>query len=469
MLSFTSFSKLSYRQKSRSTWLREGTCFHGSINRSSKENEMLYLEMNSNRVAGIDAIFEHFKTQFHAKRGNRPVPERFNFKRIEAEVNAALIDVFSEEEVRNAVWDCESLENPGPDGVNFEFVKEFWEDIKVDFLRVMTEFHTNGRLVKGVNCSFVVLVPKKYNPVGVSDFRRVSLVGCIYKVISKVLANRLERVIGLVISKPQSIFVGGREIMDGVRIANEVVDEAKRKKKEVIMFKLNYEKAYYSIDWKYLDYVMEKMGFDVRWREWISECLKAASISALVNGSPIEEFEMGCGLRQEDPLSPFLFLIAIESFNLMMRKIVELGQFSGFRFEGNDEQISHLQYADDILIIGDKSESNIFAIKSIIYLFELMAGVRCYLYKSPLVGINISPTWLEEAASRLHCKIGSLPFTYLGLPIGENPRKSSMWQTVLDAVRDRLSGWKNKHLSIGGRAVIIKSLLSGLLVYFLSS
>ncbi|GAU15784.1 hypothetical protein TSUD_236000 [Trifolium subterraneum] len=337
MLSFTSFTKLSYQQKSRATWLREGTCFHGRISRTSKENEMLYLEMNSNRVAGIDAIFEHFKTQFHAKRGNRPVLERFNFKRIEAEDNVSLIDVFSEEEVRNAVWDCESLKSPGPDGVDFEFVKEFWEDIKLDFLRVMTEFHTSGRLVKGVNCSFVVLVPKKYNPVEVPNFRRVSLVGCIYKVISKVLANRLECVIGSVISKPQSIIVDGREITDGVRIANE-----------------------------YLDYVMEKMGFDVRWREWISECLKAASISALVNGSPIEEFEMSCGLRQEDPLSPFLFLIAIESFNLMMRKTVELGKFS-------------------------------------------------------------------------------------------------------DAVRNRLSGWKNKHLTIGGRAVIIKSLLSGLLVYFLSS
>lgn len=214
---------------------------------------------------------------------------------------------------------------------------------------------------------------------------------------------------------------------------------------------------------------MEKMGFHSRWREWILECSKAASVSALRNGSPIEEFEMGCGLRREDPLLPFLFLIAIESFNLMMRKMVELGAFTGFRFEGSDEQISHLQYADDILIICDNNCENIIGIKAILYGMTFLMGMRCHFYKSPLVGINISPTWLEDAASRLHCEIGSLPFTYLGLPIGENPRKSSTWQTVLDAVRNRLSDWKNKLLSAGGRVVIINSLLSALLVYFVSS
>ena len=333
----------------------------------------------------------------------------------------------------------------------------------------MTEFHTNGRLVKDVNCSFVVLVSKNYNPLNVSDFRRVSLNGCIYKVISKVLANRLEHVISKVISKPQSVIVGGRRVLDGVSIANEIVDEAKRMKKEAVMFKVDFGgKAYESVDWKYLDYVIEKMGFHANWRQWILECVKTASISALKNGCPIEEFEMGCGLRQEDPLSPFLFLIAIESFNLMTRKMVELGAFSGFRFEGSDEQISHLQYEDNILIIGDNNCENIIGIKAILYGMTLLLGLKCHFYKSPLVGINISPTWLEDAALRLHCEIGSLPFTYLGLPIGENPRKSSMWQTVLDALRNRLSDWKNKLLSVGGRVVIIKSLLSALLVYFVS-
>lgn len=485
MSPLTSITKLgfcakqdSYWQKTRAKWLHEEEAnpnhFHEYINKTRKEYETLFPEIHRNRVAGVDAIFKNLKTQFLARGEDRPVavPEHFNFKRIEAEDNELLIRCFSEEEVRKAVWDCDSSdsENPGPDGVNFAFVKEFWELIKVDFLRVVMEFHTNGKLVKGNDCSFVMLVPKKYNPMNVSDFRRVSLNGCIYRVISKVLANRLKHVISKVISEPQSVIVGGRRVLDGVCIANEIVNEAKRMKKELMMFKVSFGgKAYESIDWSYLDYVMEKMRFHARWRQWILECLKAASVSALRNGSPIEEFEIGCGLRREDPLSPFLFLIAIESFNLMTRKMVELESFSGFRFEGSDEQISHLQYEDNILIIGDNNCENIIGIKAILYGMTFLMGLRCHFYKSPLVGINISPTWLEDAASRLHCEIGSLPFTYLGLPIGENPRKSSTWQTVLDALRNRLSDWKNKLLSVGGRVVIIKSLLSALLVYFVSS
>ncbi|PNX61152.1 receptor-like kinase, partial [Trifolium pratense] len=108
------------------------------------------------------------------------------------------------------------------------------------------------------------------------------------------------------------------------------------------MFKVDFEKAYDSVDWKFLDFVMSKMGFPEKWRKWISECLTSASISVLVNGSPTKEFIMGRGLRQGDPLSHFL---------LLMRKAVELGRFDGFKFDRGDEQFTHLQYADDTLII----------------------------------------------------------------------------------------------------------------------
>jgi hypothetical protein len=99
----------------------------------------------------------------------------------------------------------------------------------------MEEFHANGKIVKGANSSFIVLIPKKKNPVNISDFRPISLVGCIYKVISKVLTNRLKKVIGSVVSETQSAFISGRQILDGILIANEIVDEAKRKKKKKLL------------------------------------------------------------------------------------------------------------------------------------------------------------------------------------------------------------------------------------------
>lgn len=132
------------------------------------------------------------------------------FKNLKEGDKNALIQEFSEEDIRTAVWDCDNDKSLGPNGVNFKFVKEFWNELKADFFRVMTEFHQNGKIVKGANSSFMVLIPKKTNPMKISDFRPISLIGCIYKVLSKVLANKIKKVIGSVISETQSAFISGR-------------------------------------------------------------------------------------------------------------------------------------------------------------------------------------------------------------------------------------------------------------------
>jgi len=133
-----------------------------------------------------------------------------------------------------------------------------------------------------------------------------------YKILAKVLANRLRSIIGSVISDSQSAFVKGRQILNGILVANEMVDNARRSNKELLIFKVDFEKAYDSIDWCYLDNVMHKMGFPVLWRKWIKECIGTASASILVNGSPTTEFPLQRGSRQGDPFSPFLFLLAAE-------------------------------------------------------------------------------------------------------------------------------------------------------------
>jgi hypothetical protein len=151
-----------------------------------------------------------------------------------------------------------------------------------------------------------------------------------------------------------------------------------------------------------------------------------------------------------------------------MRRAVDSGRFTGYKFNGGDACFSHLQYADDTLIIGRKGWGNIRIIKANLMLFESMSGLKVNYHKSLLVGINIAHNWIEEAANILQCKLGSTPFKYLGLPIGANPRRNSTWQTVIDVVKSRLSSWKHKKLSIGGRVVVIKSVLSAIPVYFLS-
>jgi len=376
---------------------------------------------------------------------------------------------FIEEEVKAAVWDCDSFKSPGPDGVNFGFLKEFWIDMKQDIMRFMTKFYRNGRLSRGINSTFIALIPKTDNPHKLNDFRPISLVGSLYKILAKVLANRLRRVIGSVIAEEQSTFVKNRQILDGILIANEMVDEAHRLKKELLLFKVDFEKVYDSVDWGYLDAVTERMSFPVLWRKWIKECVSTATISVLVNGSPTDEFPLERGLRQGDPLSLFLFPIVAEGLHIIMKSVVERNIFVGYTVGATASMsVTHLQFADDTLLLGTRCWANVRAMRAILVLFEAMSGLKVNFNKSMLVGVNVSNSWLNEAASVLRCRVGKVSFVYLGLSIGGDSRRLIFWEPLLRSIKSRLSGYNCRFLSFGGRLVLLKSVLTSLPVYALS-
>ena len=175
------------------------------------------------------------------------------------------------------------------------------------------------------------------------------------------------------LSDTQSAFVQDRQILDGILIANEVVDEARKAKKELLLFKVDFEKAYDSVDWGYLDVVMHKMAFPVLWRKWMKECITTATASVLVNGSPTCEFPLKRGLRQGDPLSPFLFLLAAEGLNVLMKSVVDNNLYTGYEVGNpNSVVVSHLQFADDTLLVGTKSWANVRALRAVLTLFAAM-------------------------------------------------------------------------------------------------
>ena len=436
-------------------------------------NAIPFMLANGTLVEGVEnvrnAVFAHFRAHFQLAQTHRPSMEALAFRTLSFHDGACLVKPFTEEEVRVAVWDVNSYKCPGPDGITFGFIKDFWDMLQDDVMRFLVEFHRNGRLSKGINSTFIALIPKVDNPHRLNDFRPISLVGSLYKILAKVLANRLRSVIGLVISDSQSAFIKGRQILDGILVANEIVDEARKLRKELILFKVDFAKAYDTVDWGYLDEVMIKMGFPSLWRKWINECVGTATALVLVNGSPTDEFPLGRGLRQGDPLSPFLFLLAAEGFNVLMESLIRNNLYSGYQVGNNaGTTVSHLQFADDTLILGDKSWANIRAMRAILLLFQSLSGLKVNFSKSCLVGVNVASSWLSEAAMVLNCKVGSVPFVYLGMPIGGNPRRLSFWELLLNRIKSRLLGWSSKHLSFGGRLILLKSVLSSLPVYALS-
>jgi hypothetical protein len=155
-------------------------------------------------------------------------------------------------------------------------------------------------------------------------------------------------------------------MLDGVVVANEIVDDAKRSRKPCCLFKVDFEKAYDSVSWGFLYYMLGRMGFSDRWIRWVKCCVESGSVSVLVNGSPTNEFSMERGLRQGDPIAPFLFLIIAEGLGGLMREACSKKVFSGYKVGKSDEVVSHIQFADDTLLIGEMSLQNVLTMKSIL-------------------------------------------------------------------------------------------------------
>ncbi|XP_071725850.1 uncharacterized mitochondrial protein AtMg01250-like [Rutidosis leptorrhynchoides] len=168
---------------------------------------------------------------------------------------------------------------------------------------------------------------------------------------------------------------------------------------------------------------MEIMGFRDKWRKWIITCLKPASISILVNGSPTSKFNLEREVRQGDPLPPFLFILAAEGLNVLTKQAVEAKRFLGVEVGGDKIPISHLQYADDTIFFGSWSERNIQNLMKLLKCFELTSGLKVNFHKTNLIGIGVERSEVEHMARLFSCNVGTTSFTYLGLPVGGNMKK----------------------------------------------
>ena len=225
--------------------------------------------------------------------------------------------------------------------------------------------------------------------------------GGIYKILPKVLANRLRGVLDEVIGPNQFSFIKGRQILDCSLVANEVIDEIKRKKIGGLILKVDFEKAYDSVDWLFLEAIMAKMGFGERWRKWIMACISTASLSVLINGTPSRQFKSNKGLRQGCPLSPLLFNIVAEALSSLIYSAVSLNLFKGIKVGIEEVMISHLHFADDTIIFCESDIGQISNVKRVLRCFQVMSGLNINFLKSCIFGINVELHTLREWANKI--------------------------------------------------------------------
>ena len=278
------------------------------------------------------------------------------------------------------------------------------------------------KLKKSLNATFISLIPKKVDASNIKGFCLI-LIGSVYKLLAKVLANRLSSVIDGLISESQNAFLRGRQILDSVLVANECLDSRIKSCIPGLICKLDIEKAYDHINWDCLFFLLDRMGFGSLWIQWIKACVSTVHFSVIMNGSPTGFFDSMRGLRQGDPLSSLLFLLIMEVLSTMLRHTEEGSFIRGFqagngRAAGNGLCISHLLFADDTIIFCDADPEQLLYIRMVLTCFEAVTGLRVNMNKSEMVPVGDAAK-LPTLATRLSYNIGSLPMNYLGcLPYG---------------------------------------------------
>ncbi|GJU53304.1 RNA-directed DNA polymerase, eukaryota [Tanacetum coccineum] len=306
---------------------------NGIVNKKRSSLSVRGILVDSEWVSDPVRVEKEFRLHF-AKRFEEPAVNQskisFQFPtRLNSDQALDLERPISCDEIRQTVWGCGEDKSPGPDRFT------------------------------GYNSSFVSLIPKNSDPKFVTDFHPISLIRCLYKVVTKILALRLSTIISGLISDVQTAFVPGRKILDGPFIINELLAWCKHYKHQAMVFKVDFAKAYDSVRWDYLMDVLKSFGYGDKWCGWIKGSLSASMASVLVNGSPMAEFQFFRGLKQSDPLAPYLFILVMESLHLSFSRTVDVGIFKGIQI-GKDFMLSHLFYADDVGVILSNSRDRWF-------------------------------------------------------------------------------------------------------------
>ncbi|XP_039138822.1 uncharacterized protein LOC120276159 [Dioscorea cayenensis subsp. rotundata] len=376
----------------------------------------------------------------------------------------------SREEIHMTVLDLPSGKSPGPDGFNAEFYKFFWADIGDQLTDAIQYFFANSIMPFSWGKTFISLIPKKDNPSSVSDYRPISLCNVCYKVISKILANRLKLVLPKLIGREQVGFVVGRCAFDNIIALQEVVHSLEKDYLHPprMLIKIDIEKAYDTVSWNAILATLTKMNFPSSWISWISACLHSTSFSLLINGQPSPWFKSCRGIRHGDPLSSFLFIIVSQNLTSILNHAQNLGMIPGFcnllKYNFN-----HLMYADDLILITHASRRIARNINLCLSIYSNISGQCPNVNKSAV----FFPSWFNSRVTKsissiLNFNIASFPLTYLGVFVSPKRLAKQVFNSMVIKITRQCSRWNQSFLSPAAKVVLINYSLLSIPIYYLS-
>ncbi|KAL5794824.1 hypothetical protein ACOSP7_003418 [Xanthoceras sorbifolium] len=482
--SLLSKEELYWKQRSRVDWLLAGDknskFFHRRASARKKKNQISSL-LDSRGVRreseqGMSSVvLDYFSDLFRSiqpSSSDLSAASSFIESKVNAQMAGRLGKAFTRAEVRSAVFEMGPNKAPGPDGFHALFFQKFWNVVGEDVSSVCLKVLNGGCSIEKFNTTNVVLIPKVKNPERMTDFRPISLCSVIYKTVSKVMANRLKEILPFIISSEQSAFVPGRLIFDNIMVAFELLHSIKKQKKGkrgYAAIKLDMSKAYDRVEWGFLEFILEKLGFPNHFRALVMDCVPTSKLSFLVNGKSVGEVSPQRGLRQGCPLSPYLFLLCAEALSTLIKGNESNGQSLGMRCCRGSPLVSHLFFADNSIVFCRASVQNCEKLKQILNVYEKASGQRINLLKS---NITFSPNVEDDcSASILNClglANAQAHDKYLGLPtmVGKNKRKT--FSDIKERVWRKIRGWKGNLFSMGGKEVLIKAVAQAIPTFTMS-
>ncbi|KAG7534372.1 Endonuclease/exonuclease/phosphatase superfamily [Arabidopsis thaliana x Arabidopsis arenosa] len=379
---------------------------------------------------------------------------------------------FTPAEVEESIRSMGKYKAPGPDGYQPVFYHECWDVVGPSVIRFVVEFFETGLLPEKMNDALVVLIAKVEKPEKITQFRPISLCNVLFKTITKTMVLRLKRVMPLLIGPAQSSFIPGRLSTDNIVIVQEAVHSMRRKqgRKGWMLLKLDLEKAYDRIRWDFLEDTLKAARLPEKWVGWIMKCVTGPSMQVLWNGEKTEAFQPMRGLRQGDPLSPYLFVLCLERLCHQIEKAVGLKEWKPISLSRGGPKLSHICFADDLILFAEASVSQIRVIRRVLERFCVASGQKVSLEKSKIffsgnVNRDLSKRISEESGIKATCDLGK----YLGMPVLHKRINKDTFGEVVERVSSRLAGWKGRLLSLAGRITLTKSVLSSIPVHSMST
>lgn len=468
------------KQKSRVQWLKEGDqntkYFYKCINGRRNLNKIAKINLGDGTCVedprSIKETFvNHFSKLFKDPKEVRDLKgiEDIIQPCISEEQAKSMVANVSDEEIKATLFSFGNDKAPGPDGFGAFFFKQAWEIIGDDVIQAIKSFFLGGHLLREVNVTSIALIPKCSNPSTCGDFRPISCCNVIYKCITKILANRIKSSLHSFINPSQAAFVGGRKIGDNILLCQELVHTYSRSstKGKRCTLKVDLMKAYDTLNWNFLLIVMQALGYPPTLINWIKECITTPRFSLIMNGELVGFFSSTRGLRQGDPISPYLFVIAMEVLSRLLSRMATHPDFK-FHWRCSKMNLTHLCFADDLMIFCHGDIHSLNLVKNVLCKFEEWSGLKANPLKSNIFLGGVSTEERKELVDVLNFQEGTLPIKYLGVPLISAKLSYGDCKPLIDRILARISSWRSRFLSYAGRLTLVKSVLFSIQVYWSS-